>query len=278
MTSPGKRENDEATPSWLLDVLECPVCLEPIIETPIFVCANKEMHSTCLDCYKKLKNDNQPCPVCRKNLTDKRSMRLEKLVESMPKFCCKHKGCGFMKVNSSPVREHEENECNWRLVPCGRCGEKVSMTSLQMHLALDHGSCGIDMELSTAKNYQMDLNSITNDQFVIELETQNDDITFFSNWLKFDETCFIYWLSYEGLKKDAAKYKYTLKIQSSKDDKAGKTTYLYEGTTRCVPCDISHEEMKKVKEGIVLSKKVVMAASEENDNNLQFSLVIDLAE
>jgi len=275
MTSPGKRENDEATPSWLLDVLECPVCLEPIIETPIFVCANKEMHSTCLDCYKKLKNDNQPCPVCRKNLTDKRSMRLEKLVESMPKFCCKYKGCGFKNVTSGPVTDHQENECEWRLVPCGKCGKELSTFLLKGHILFFHCQNNVFMELSKARNFHIDLSTVIKHQSVIEVE--NDDSNFFSNWLLIDETCFIYWLAYQGPKKDAAKYKYTLKIQSRRDVMAGKTNYLYKGTTHCVPCDVSHKEMKRDKEGLMISKKVILAASEANDYNLRLSLTIDLA-
>ena len=59
--------------------------------------------------------------------------------------------------------------------------------------------------------------------------------------------------------------------------KAGKTTYLYEGTTSCVPCDVSHKEMKRDKEGLMISKKVILAASEANDYNLRLSLTIDLA-
>ena len=37
-------------------------------------------------------------------------MGLEQLVERMPKFGCKHKGCRFQKVTSNPVKDHEENE------------------------------------------------------------------------------------------------------------------------------------------------------------------------
>jgi len=279
MACPRKRENDQTTQSWLLDVLECPVCLEPIMETPIYVCANKEMHSTCLACYKQLKNDKQPCPVCRKKLTDRRSIVLEKLVESMPMFYCKHKGCLFKKITSGPVRDHEENECEWRMVPCGKCGEEVSLTMLDVHLVLNHGcSYGAELELSKARNYQIDLRAIIKDQSVIKVEAQNESLLLFANWLKVDETCLIYWLSYQVPKKDAAKYKYTLKVQSIKGDKTGKTTYLYEGTTRCVPCDISHEQMKEAKEGLLLRKKFILAVSEVNDNMLQFSVKIALTE
>jgi len=283
-----KRVNDQSTPSWLLDVLECPVCFEPITKTPIFVCANREQHSICIDCYQPIFNANRPCPICRKKLTNIRSLRLEKIVEEMPENICKNNGCNFKKVHHTrkQVQDHEDF-CSWRQVQCGKCEDFGSLNALPDHLSKQHDRRPREMAMSKASNYKTNLDTIRKDQCVIELVpyqfhgvypgdkalNPKGRVPFLSNWLEVDNAYFICWLSYCGPKRHAANYKYTLKIKNSKEEKAGKTTYLYEGTTNCVPCDISQEEIKETKQGLVISKKIILAASDAHQ--LAFSYQID---
>ena len=85
---------------------------------------------------------------------------------------------------------------------------------------------------------------------------------FLINWATADDKCLLFWIALCGSKGDAEKYKYTIKIRSRKDWKAGDTNYLFEGTRRCVPCDISHQEMKQERCGVMIDKKLVQEAAD----------------
>ena len=58
----------------------------------------------------------------------------------------------------------------------------------------------------------------------------------------------------------------------------GKDTeeHLFEGTRRCVPCDRSHEEVKRTRCAIMLEDELVEEASE--DGKLYFDLTILMAQ
>jgi len=58
----------------------------------------------------------------------------------------------------------------------------------------------------------------------------------------------------------------------------GKRKFLFEATAFCVPCDVTFNQMKRERDGIVLSKTVVKRASEGNQNELDVFLSIDVAE
>jgi len=107
------------------------------------------------------------------------------------------------------------------------------------------------------------------------LDLGNKKLIFGENWAEIDATSYLFWVSYCGPKSLADSFKYTIKI---KDRKYGKKKYLFEATTYCVPCDLSHEEMKNSKEGIVLSKKLVDhgTVGEGFENHLGYFLIIDV--
>merc|ERR1712029_439727 len=94
------------------------------------------------------------------------------------------------------------------------------------------------------------------DQGLIKVENGDAKLIFFENWVEVEDTFFIFWISNCGPKKEASRFKYSLKIKSRED----KENILYEGKSYCVPCDISHEEMKNRKAGILISKEIIKAA------------------
>jgi len=261
MAEAGTNPSNQPIPVWLLQALKCPICCEPITDTPIFNCSNKQNHSMCYNCYQTLKTEGLHCPVCREPLTEDRSQRLEEIVERMPKVTCKFGGCGLKKVSADVVRAHEENDCQFRIVECGKCDSKIQLNHLVEHLAIKHGRLKFPTGFSSRCHCTINLDDMKKAQ---GMKVVHDNLLFFDNWAELDDASYIFWFSYFGPKSDAAKYKYSIQIISSKDQKLGKWKYLLEATAICVPCDVSFNEMKRERDCIMLSKKVVQCASEGN--------------
>ena len=92
-----------------------------------------------------------------------------------------------------------------------------------------------------------------------------DDLTFFVNQKHYNNDLMMFWISFCGSKKQAEEYEYTFKIESSADKKAGREKYLFYGSKQCVSCDVSHEDMMKEVEALLVSKKLLRKAAEGND-------------
>ena len=104
---------------------------------------------------------------------------------------------------------------------------------------------------------------------------EQDVLEFFSNWQHYDIHHTMFWISFCGTKKEAKEFEYTLKIVSSADKKAGRTNYLLTGTRECISCDVSHEDVKRSGNALVLSKDMLAKAAEGNDENkLEWAFVI----
>jgi len=92
---------DEEKPEiaeWMKKALECPVCLEIIMDPPVFICENSQGHSMCSTCHKSIQQKDKMCPVCRGPMENRRSVGLETLVENIPnKATCKFEGCDFKR-------------------------------------------------------------------------------------------------------------------------------------------------------------------------------------
>ena len=89
------------------NLLECPVCTEPIKSAPIYQCTNG--HIICKRCICKLEN----CPICRSELPISRSLPLEQIIEKFSKFQLtnensieesKNQELG-QELNSGPIEE-----------------------------------------------------------------------------------------------------------------------------------------------------------------------------
>jgi len=94
------------------------------------------------------------------------------------------------------------------------------------------------------------------DQYEIEVEHVDTTLIFFENWVDVDDSCCIFWISYGGPKIEAGGFRFSLKIERRRD----KEAFLYEGATDCVSCDISYDDMKERKDGLILSKRVLEAS------------------
>ena len=83
---------------------------------------------------------------------------------------------------------------------------------------------------------------------------------FVVNWVTLDGGAKLFWLSPLGPKQNAKTFKMTLRVRACKDS----TRFLLECTRECVPCDMSHQDMKRDMDGIFVSKNVVKEAAEGN--------------
>jgi len=113
------------------DFIECPVCLSPIMDPPVYMCVRS--HIFCEDCHTTLKKDNQDCPVCKGDLAGNKNIPVERMLDSLPKTQCKNQGCSFKKVDSKKVKNHEV-VCQYRHVKCLKCRNDVQLISLLEHL------------------------------------------------------------------------------------------------------------------------------------------------
>ena len=112
-------------PEWMKKALECPVCLDIIMDPPVFICDNYQGHSMCSNCHKSIQQNDKMCPVCRGPMGNRRNLGLESLVENIPnKVTCRFQGCVFKRSKGSVVVKHEQS-CEYRLVPCGQCNTEI---------------------------------------------------------------------------------------------------------------------------------------------------------
>ena len=82
MATPKTREKTTDFEEHFRDLLECPVCIEPILSAPIHQCTNG--HVVCNGCIAKLNS----CPICRNDSTPVRNLMLEEITEKLmvPQF------------------------------------------------------------------------------------------------------------------------------------------------------------------------------------------------
>merc|ERR1712029_68382 len=233
-------------------------------KTPVFACDNQQQHSFCQICHQQLRDKGKSCPLCNKTLTGRRNVVLESVVEQMPKWVCKNDGCDFTRVRPEPVKEHEENHCTFRLIECGRCGQQIRLNNLQDHMNIVHGKIPFQINSSEPRKYAIKKKNMKKIQSICEATFQHENLVFLANWLEVD-TSYMFWLSYIGSKNDAQKYEYTLMIKRTKDRHLEMAKSLLKATTYCAPCDVSHEEMKRRKEAIMISKELVERATEGNE-------------
>ena len=121
MESLSLKDQSQLLPQWMIelkDELECPVCLETIMDPPIFLC--EKGHGLCGSCREDIKNRGQPCPVCRGALTEVRNLMVEQMLDKLTEIECKYYGCQFENRNLDLVKKHEI-DCKYRLVTCGEC-------------------------------------------------------------------------------------------------------------------------------------------------------------
>ncbi|KAK9054194.1 hypothetical protein SSX86_025272 [Deinandra increscens subsp. villosa] len=86
------------------DVLDCPICLEPLC-TPVFQCENG--HIACSSCCSKVK---KKCPSCCMPIGYNRCRAIEKVIESV-KISCKNAINGCQKTMIYSKKSEHEQMC-----------------------------------------------------------------------------------------------------------------------------------------------------------------------
>ena len=256
-------------PDWMKRALECPVCLETITDPPIFICENPQGHSLCSTCHDSVMKKDKKCPVCRKDLQHRRSMGMESMVENLPnKVLCKYDGCDFKRSDTGAVKKHEE-ECENRHVPCAYCDDKVGLKRLTDHLINQHqgGKQLLDSDEKFTVPFEVWINK-KKDTIQMNFKVTNDLIgpqNFIINVCSFDEVTRIFWVAHIGSKDSALNYKYTLQIENYQEGQnAAKKGYEFECTRKCVPCDLSHEDVKTERCAIMLERSLIEKAIKED--------------
>ena len=92
-------------PDWLAESLECPVCLDPFKDPPIYLC--EKGHGLCQTCRDPLKAQDKSCPLCLGKLLDVRNLAVESMLEKLPKIKCKYEGCAFERWDGELVKTQE---------------------------------------------------------------------------------------------------------------------------------------------------------------------------
>ena len=84
-------------------------------------------------------------------------------------------------------------------------------------------------------------------------------LMFYLNTAYLNATNMLIWLSYNGPKKDARKYKFTIDMVNGRDEA------VLSGTRFCVPCDTPGEVVKEEFLGIVINQKLAQEVNIEDN-------------
>ena len=264
-------------PAWMKRALECPVCLETIMDPPIFVCENSQGHSVCSTCHDTIQKYNKTCPVCPSRLSKRRNVAMERMVEGIPnKIKCRFDGCDVQRSNEVAVKKHEEH-CEHRYISCeaeGCYDRKIGLRKFAEHVIKEHRD-----GRKTFNNRQFSRRYTI--AMTAQVEYKSQDVLFFTDghgpqtFLLNCCSCFGYksgsmlvWIAYIGPKESASNYKYTLQLED-----AARNIYLTEDTRYCIPCDLSHLDVMIRWCAVVLDNDSIKRATKDR-NILSFALTI----
>jgi len=244
--------------------LECPVCLDVIMDPPIFICENSSGHSLCSNCHEGLIKNKKPCPVCRKPLKNRRNITLEHIVACFPGNQCKFEGCHFKRSKEEVVKAHEE-DCEKRYVPCALCDAKVVICSLVGHLTKKHHRVPLKFDGFSRRQRLRISCTMPRTQSVINVLGNEQNPTFLFN-VNNEKSPTIFWVSCITSPKNLAEsYTYTIQVlAANQNNQEGKPVFVCEGTRLCVPCDLSHDEVRESAEYFVLGQKTQAKALGED--------------
>ena len=108
-----------------------------------------------------------------------------------------------------------------------------------------------------------------------QVDLKYNNLTFFVNTLSTEGNTQMFWISFCGGEKEAEEYEYTFKIVSADGKKAGRANYLFTGTRQCVSCEVSHEDMKKKKEALLINKTLLeKAVKDPKKNRFNIKIII----
>ena len=258
--------SSKTLPNWVAKSLECPVCLEPMMDPPIYQC--EKGHGMCSRCRETINAQNKPCPVCRGKLTDARNVVVENILEQLPKIKCKHEGCHFKRSDPQQVKIHEEEECRERPVFCLSCQTPIAMSKLFGHLETKHGwkplcytSLGQEFLFKFRTNLQQGCK-------LVPLGKVND-LEFIVNREPYGENIAMIWISLNGSAQEANQFEYTLKLWN-KD----RTKILALKTTDCQSTAMSRVNVKRKATALFVTRDD-MKEAESNVKKLKWTVVIE---
>lgn len=210
--------------------------------------------------------------------------------------CFENRNDGLMRM-----KEHEET-CQERSVTCVYCDDTtLSMSSIKCHLewvhrVVTHHIQGFPWSFHGARTlppsgsaqFPLSIHTITVDKRQEQLAhwahyridwKQTCSTDFLVNWCRKKEgdgnVTTMFWVSspikrvFRDRNKNK-KYKYTLKISSPTE----KDVFLFVGTRFCIPCHLSHDDVKKRRCALTLEKELVDMAKSE-DGRVNYRVKID---
>ncbi|KAL7606994.1 hypothetical protein Lser_V15G19827 [Lactuca serriola] len=153
------------------DVLDCPICLDPLF-SPVFQCENG--HIACSTCCQKVK---RKCPSCCMPIGYNRCRAIEKVLESV-KISCKNTPYGCKEsIPYSKKNDHEQTCLHTKCCcPISSCPFIGSSKNLNLHFGIQHSA-------STTRftyNATFIVNVETNKKHIF-LQEQHESVIFIIN-------------------------------------------------------------------------------------------------
>lgn len=263
-------------PDWLRhiqDIIECPVCMEVMLDPPVFICENE--HGLCVTCrHEQMKRGINLCPVCKGQLTERRNLMIEQILLKLPRKKCKFLNCDFSKSASELVDKHEA-DCKHRWLACYHCECEVPLSEMLHHFATQHRAvfnelarigfpCAPFSEDHCVHNFGRRGGKFTEVYLIDDGYQSGEYFQCFINFFLDDER-FLIWISHNQSKFARQEFKYTISLRCGKAKERGKELVLVEYTAFCQPMDVSLASIKKNMFCLVVPQHVLMEALDSED-------------
>lgn len=239
----------------IVDILECPVCLNPPESTPIFQC-NANGHVVCKVCVSFL---GRTCPVCRSNSGFGRCLTAERLLSLFsPSVGTKDSGvkarrlCDFASRGCTAFFTHEHQfSCQYRDIFCPdiTCQKEVQLNTLVTdHLKSEHpevmvkpGNTVMTFRLCVREEHLTVTTSYKPARFV------QSGLNFFREIRRDDaRKTWYFWVYFDGTKAQASSY--IAEVQLLNDKKEAVITHRDD----VVPLDVAVPQVVMEFRGLVL--------------------------
>jgi len=151
---------------------------------------------------------------------------------------------------------------------CPMCDKKISLRGLAQHVVEEHCH-GKEFKVDSFGDRFRIRSKLSRKAQYVFLVKGNDCHKFLENWCSLDNNSTLFWVAYIGQKDLASNFRYTLQVESK--DEAKKD--VFEGTRNCIPCDLSHTDVKEKKCAFLLDKGLIDDATKE-DGKFHYNLTI----
>ncbi|XP_024977728.1 putative E3 ubiquitin-protein ligase SINA-like 9 [Cynara cardunculus var. scolymus] len=153
------------------DVLDCPICLDPLC-TPVFQCENG--HIACSTCCSKVK---RKCPSCCMPIGYNRCRAIEKVIESI-RVSCKNSRYGCKEMMPYSKKGEHEQSCPHATCFCPHpsCPFAASSKNLYLHFGIQHAASTTRFTYNTTFTLRVE----THQKHVL-LQEQHESVIFILN-------------------------------------------------------------------------------------------------